>query len=265
MFFFINKTLYRLFEQTTAVFCCVHLFYFIYGNEQSTVKDNSQPYKQVCHDLAALEGGSLETCTPDNSTPAAEELKPAQQNQEVLPNHSVIRSKKKVQFTAEVEEFLGFAYHKSDYDRSAIETEKPKETEDVLTWISSALQNNNNELSQEETQFFIHNILPLYATNFTSYQSSLKECVLQFSLRTTAIKDKSMVKLGEQRDFHTNVESATSKDAGYCMSIISVLDEHIHELAAIAPFDGRKIHVSEQLPYFHNCTESQFQQSIAVH
>jgi len=150
-----------------------------------------------------------------------------------------IRTRRRVRFTPAVEELLGFAFSKSDYDRTVIQTDKPNQTEDVLTWISSALQNNTNEVTKNEKQFLCSNVLTLYDTDFSDYESSLCDCVVQFVLREVAIKESALLKLKLCRDSLCNTRHSTDAAAEECReALLRLVNAHIRTIETLTPWDS---------------------------
>jgi len=145
-----------------------------------------------------------------------------------------VKSRRKVRFRPVVAEVVGSTF--SGYDRTVIETEAAEETEDVLTWVSSALQNNTDDTTEGEKMFFLDTVLTLYATDFSGYKDSLVECVVQFALREAAIKEAVLLKLRQCGD---NLKSSVPEcdTAGSCGHLLHLISAHERVVGSLESWD----------------------------
>lgn len=254
MFFVLSKAVVRrVIAETIALLCCLESVYLYVLGDKRKGPVNQDSYQQVKGvDWVDVEGGTeniLETNQNEQQAvweqgPYSPKKSPAASAPTLSPRASnrgprSIRTRRRVRFTPAVEEIVGFAFSKSDYDRTVIQTDKPKQTEDVLTWISSALQNNTNEVTKNEKQFLCSNVLTLYDTDFSDYESSLRDCVVQFVLREVAIKESALLKLKLCRDSLCNTRHSTDAAAEECReALLRLVNAHIHTIETLTPWDS---------------------------
>lgn len=265
MFFFLSKAaVRRVIAEAVALLCCFQIAYhYVFGGKVKADVGPAQPYQEIAGvDWCSVEGGA----EPEPKVVAPNSLKSRSPN--LSPQASVhkapprsIRTRRRVRFTPIVEEVVGFAFSKSDYDRTVIKTDKPKQTEDVLTWISSALQNNTNKVTANEKFFFVNNVITLYDTDFSDYESSLSECVVQFVLREVAIKESALLKLKLCRDSLCNsCSSADPAAEKYRGQLLRLVHAHIRLVEALEPWDSDK-----SCRIQHECIPQWQCAAVAVH
>lgn len=180
------------------------------------------PCAEVCHSSSSI-------VAPRSSAWTAE------QNEIMRSTPCTIRTRRRVRFCEPLAYIIGFADTHTDYDRESVKPEHPEQTEDVLTWISSSLQNNTNDVSVEEKDFFLSKILTLYDTDFGQYQASLVECVCQFVLREHAIQEFTLLKIRLLRESLRN--NREKGDQLMNTPIERYLSEHCNLVAQLTPWD----------------------------
>lgn len=273
MFFVLNKAaLSKLIAEIVAVLLAVvatmnMLYRYIFG--RSTMKN---PYERVSgSDWGDVEGGSMPEVqlSPQSKTSTS----PPSASGSISPSTPVhkgpqtIRTRRRLRWKPTVEEVVGFAYHTSDYDRTVIQTDKPTATEDVLTWISSALQNNTNVVTKQEKHFFVNNVLPLYDTDFSDYESSLSACVVQFILRETKLRDTARHKLRLCQEALRNRTGGMDACADRCqVQLLRLMSTHLHVVEGIDPWDGSTFNCRpKQQDYMPHCFAVATPRRVAVH
>jgi len=202
-------------------------------------KEYASPvYQAVGVNWSGVEGGSVESNVRDKSSL---DKPPTPQNIVVADAPRTIRTRRRIKFSEPLEEQLGCAICCEQYDRTTIRAEKPVETEDVLTWISSSLQNNTNEVTMEEKHFFVNNILPLYDTNYTAYEESLRECVVQFVLREVAIRETTLLRIRSRQESLRHQQGLDLTQEKVCRTLLRHLSHHCAIVDRLDPWDSASI------------------------
>jgi hypothetical protein len=274
MFFVLNKAaLSKLIAETVAILLVLVatvdiLYRYMFGG--SMMKEGS--YQQVSNsDWADVEGG--DTPAPQLSPQSKTQRSPPSASGSISPSKPVhsgprtIRTRRKLRWKPAVEEVVGFALHTSDYDRTVIQTDKPTATEDVLTWISSALQNNTNVVTKQEKHFFVNNVLSLYDTDFSEYESSLSACVAQFVIREIKLQETARHKLRLCQDTLRNRKCGTDPCADRChVQLQRLMSTHLHVVDEINPWDSSAFDCRpQQQEYMPHCFAVATPRQIAVH